>query len=138
MSPLSADRQRKVDEIKAALGKSDQVVHDLFTSLDALEASALKASTGQVSVAWLNTLEGLRNELLHARDRLDKLNTGLRAQGLLRQSLIQGAAGVAAWRFALGSSDINEIRAATARMQHHFANADHTGRQGAISLKQGR
>lgn len=138
MSPLSPDQQRKVHQITTALGESDRAIHHLFTKLDAFESSAKTSKTGNVSTAWLATLDKIRAELLRARDRLDGLNTGLHAQASLRKSLIQTAAGVAAWRFALGSKDQKEIAAAEARMQHHFNDAAYWGKRGAIYLKQGR
>jgi hypothetical protein len=138
MSPLSPGRQHKVHQIKAALGGSDAAMHHLFSQLDGFEASAKKTKTGNVSAAWLATLDKIREELLSARDRLDNLNTGLHAQGSLRRSLIATAAGVAAWRFALGSKNDKEIAAAQGRMQRHFQDASYWGRRGAIYLKQGR
>jgi hypothetical protein len=136
--PLSPDRQHKVSQIKTALSESDGAIHDLFTKLAAFERAAKKTKTGNVSGAWLGTLDKVRDELLSARDRLDNLNTGLRAQGALRTSLIQNAAGVAAWRFALGSQDVNEITAAEVRMQRHFNDAAYWGTRGASYLRQGR
>ena len=138
MSPLSPDRESKVRQIKAALGQSDRAVHDLFFSLDTFERSAKKSTTGNVSVAWLEALDKLRAELLRARDRLDDLHTGLRAQAVLRKSLIQFAAGVAAWRFALEESDPKEIAAARLRMVRHFNLAAIDARDGASYLKAGR
>ncbi|MGI8711630.1 MAG: hypothetical protein ACR2NR_00270 [Solirubrobacteraceae bacterium] len=138
MSPLSQDQQDRVRKIEAAVGESDRAVRDHLSSLDAFERSAVQSATGNVSIGWLQDLDQLRTELLGARDRLDNLNTGLRAQDYLRKSLIETAAGVAAWRFALGSSDPREIAAARVRMRDHFAAAEIDGMQGASDLKQGR
>jgi hypothetical protein len=138
MRPLSQDQRHRVRQIEAALGGADQAVRDHLSKLDKFERSAMQSATGNVSIGWLQDLDELRTELLGARDRLSKLDTGLRAQDHLRKSLVQVAAGIAAWRFALGSSDPREIAAARVRMRDHFAAAETDGKQGASDLKQGR
>lgn len=138
MSELSPERQRKVAEIKDALGRSDRAVYGHFVSLDTFERSAKQTGSGRVSGEWLKTLAKLREELLRARERLDQLNTGLRAEALLRRSLGDAAAAVDAWESALGSSDPDEIAAAMARMENHFAAAERNGSRGASDLKRGR
>ena len=138
MSALTAEQQRKVNQIKAALEQSDRAVHDHFASLDRFERSAMKVASGRVSGPWLDTLDKLRTELLAARDRLDQIHTGLSAQRFLRASLIQMASGVAAWRHALGSNDTKQIDAAITSMNRHFAAAEANGVRGALYLKRGR
>ena len=135
---LTAEQQRKVNLIKAALGASDHGIYDHFFSLDTFERSAQKAGSGRVSGQWIETLTKLRAEILRARDRLDGLHTGLRAETQLRKALIQSAAGVAAWKFALESKDPQEINAALLRMKTHFNVAESYGRSGAGYLKRGK
>lgn len=134
---LTSGQRRKIREIRQALAASDRAVHDHASGLDVFEGSARAKQSGYVGPPWTDTLAKLRTELLHARDRLDKLHTGLRAQDLLRTSLIQGAAAIAAWQFALESSDVNEIVAARRRMRDHFLKAEQAGTLGAKYLKDG-
>ena len=135
---LTPDQRRKVAQIKAALGGSDRAVRDHFYSLDTFERSAKKYKSGRVAGPWVDTLTKLRGELLGARNRLDDLNTGLSAQVLLRRSLTDTVAAIAAWRTALSSSDPQVISAAITRMQNRFAAAESNGRRGAFYLERGR
>jgi DNA polymerase III epsilon subunit-like protein len=113
-------------------------VRDHFYSLDTFERSAKKYKSGRVAGPWVDTLTKLRGELLGARNRLDDLHTGLSAQVLLRRSLTDAVAAIAAWRTALSSSDPKVISAAITRMQNRFAAAESNGRRGAFYLERGR
>lgn len=135
---LTPDQRRKIAEIKAALATSDRRVRDHFFSLDTFERSAKKYKSGLVSGTWIDTLTKLHTELLSARNRLDDLHTGLSAQVLLRRSLTDAVAAIAAWRTALASSDPQVIGAAITRMQNRFAAAESNGKRGAFYLERGR
>ncbi len=135
---LSPDQKRKVAEIKAALAKSDHAVHDHFYSLDTFERSARKARSGRIGVGWPETVGKLRAEMLRARDRLDALDTGLRAQHELRASLTDFAAGFEAWERGLNSGRVSVIEQEAIAMQRHFAQATARGKAGVSHLAKGR
>ncbi len=135
---LSPNQKRKVRQIKDALGRSDHTVYDHFFSLDTFERSAKKAKTGRVTAEWPRRIDGLYRELLLARDRLDDLHTGLRAQGQLRRALGLSAEAMDHWRDALRSQDPQEIDRLSHRMQSAFVAAETAGRRGKRYLEQGR
>jgi hypothetical protein len=147
---LSPEQERKVKEIKLALGaaapgtslanapKVNRAIYDHIVSIETFERSALKSNTGRISPEWLKRIAGLQTEMLGARAKLDQLNTGLRAQRRLHDALTEMAAAFGAWHRGLGSSDLNVIDEALASMQRHFANADRLGAAGLEDLRQGR
>ncbi len=137
-SDLTPEQKRKIRQIEAALGKSDHALRDHFISLDTFGRSARKAKTGRVSTGWPETVAKLRAELLRARVRLDRLETGLRAQSRLHASLTELVAGVEAWHRGLVSTRAGEVESARASMRRHFAAADELAKRGLADLKRGR
>lgn len=135
---LTADQKRKVRLIELALAKSDTRVRDHFRSLDVFERSYRKSTSGRISVAWVETLDKLRKELLRAKARLDDLNTGLQAERQLRLALRETALAVAAWRDGMATNDVAAIDRYLERMDRHFAKAERYGRHASVSLKRGR
>jgi hypothetical protein len=135
---LSPDQFRKVNQIKAALDKSDNVLKDHLISITTFERSAVKAQSGRVFAEWPRRIAGLQEETLRARGRLDKLDTGLRAQHRLHDALTELAAAFGAWHSGLASNQTDEVDAAKARMQRHFASADRLGKAALNDLKRGR
>jgi hypothetical protein len=135
---LSPAKRAKIKQINKALGKSDNVLTDRFISIDTFQRGAVKAQSGRVSGSWLDTIDDLRKEALRARDRLERLNTGLRAERRLREALTETAAGVKAWHDAMRTSDLAALERAQARMERHFANANHSGRLGHHDLQRGQ
>src|SRR3977135_2663454 len=101
---LSPEQLRKVNQIKAALGKSNNPLKDHFISLDTFERSALQAKSGRVFAEWPKRIAGLQAETLRARGRLDQLDTGLRAQRRLHDALTELAAAFGAWHRGLSSN----------------------------------
>ncbi len=134
---LTPTQQRKVNEIKAAIGKSDRAVYDHLYSIRTFELSAMKAKTGRIMAEWPARIAGVRNELQAAHDRLGGLNTGLRAESRLRAALTELAAGFEAWHYGLASSKVSEIDGAIARMKVHFAKAETLGKAGLADLERG-
>jgi len=135
---LTPDQQRKVRAIENAVAASDRAVKDHLISLDTFERSAIKAKTGRVTAEWPRRIAGLHNEALRARDRLDRLDTGLRAQSRLRASLTELASAFDAWHSGLSSTDTDVVEHAMARMQRHYTNAGRLGKSGLADLKAGR
>src|SRR3954464_10940615 len=103
---LTPDQQRKVRAIEAGLGKSDRAIKDHLISIDTFGRSARKAKTGRVFAEWPRRIAGLEAETLAARDRLDGLHTGLRAQSNLRAALTELASAFGAWSRGLSSTDL--------------------------------
>ena len=135
---LTPEQTRKVKAIEAALGRSDRVLKDHFTSINTFEKSAIKAKSGRVMGEWPRRIKGLQAETLAARDRLDRLNTGLRSQRVLRSALTELASAFDAWHHALSSSDETVIEKARVSMNRHYTNAGRLGRSGLADLKAGR
>jgi hypothetical protein len=135
---LTPDQERKVREIRAALGKSDNRLRDDLISIRTFERSALKYKTGRIYAEWPVRIAGIRTELLRARARLDGLNTGLRAERRLQAGLTELAAAVDAWHRGLTSDRLDVIDAALASMKRHFAKAHQLGKAGLADLEQGR
>ena len=135
---LSPEQFRKVNQIKTALGKSDRRLKDDFISIDTFERSAKEAKSGRVMAEWPQHIAGLQAETLRARGRLDKLDTGLRAQRRLHDALTELAAAFGAWHRGLSSNQIDEVDVALAKMKRHYANADRLGKAGLADLKAGR
>jgi len=126
---LPPEKQRLVREIKATLAKSNNPLMDEFISIDTFERSAKKYRRFDKELPV--RVARLRAELLRARDRLDKLDTGLRAERRLSAALTESAAGVAAWHAGLRSRNLREIDAALRSMDRHFAKARSLGKAGA-------
>jgi hypothetical protein len=137
-SALTPEQKRKVNAIRVALGSSDRAIKDHFISVKTFERSALKSRTGRITPEWPRRIGGMRAETLAVRGRLDRLNTGLRAQRTLRAALTELASGFAAWQRGLAAGDRNVVESARASAQRHFANAERLGRSGLADLKAGR
>ncbi len=137
---LPPEKERKVREIKAALEESDGFLRAQFVSLASFERYAMKHVVRRLDYlgSAINTLAKIHAELLRARDRLERLHTGLRAESLLRSALTETAAAVDAWRRGLDSTEIREVDASIVVMQRHFKKAGVLGRAGARDLRQGR
>jgi hypothetical protein len=136
---LTPAQFRKVNAIKAALGKSDRRVYDHLYSIETFERSALAGKTrlGFFDPEWLTRIAGVRNELQRAHDRLGQLHTGLRAEKRLRAALTELAGAYEAWHYGLTSSNIREIDGAIARMKLHYARAGTLGKAGVADLERG-
>jgi hypothetical protein len=134
---LTPQQHQKVNQIKAALGKSDRAVFDHLYSIRTFERSAMKAKSGRISAEWPVRIAGVRNELQAAHDRLGGLHTGLRAESRLRAALTELAGAFEAWHFGLTSSKLGEIDGAIARMKAHFEKADTLGKAGLADLERG-
>jgi hypothetical protein len=135
---LTPERARKVRAIEAALERSDRVLKDHLISIETFGRSARKAGTGRVAAEWPRRIKGLEAETLAARARLDRLDTGLRAQHTLRAALTELASAFAAWHRGLSSNDAAVIERARASLQRHYTNAGRLGRAGRAELKAGR
>jgi hypothetical protein len=135
---LTPEQTRKVRAIEATLGRSDRILKDHLISIDTFGKSAGKAKTGRVTAEWPRRIAGLQTETLAARARLDRLDTGLRAQRVLRSALTELASAFGAWHRGLSSTDVDVIDHARASMQRHFTNAGRLGRSGLADLKAGR
>lgn len=135
---LTPDQARKVNAIRAALGSSDRKVRDHLISVRTFERSAAKAGSGRIAAEWPRRIGGMKTETLAVRRRLDGLDTGLRAQRILRASLTELASGFDAWQRGLSSRDPEVIEKASASAQRHFANAGRLGKSGLADLKAGR
>lgn len=136
---LSPEQKRKVAQIDAALRRSDRAVRDYLFSFDTFIRAAHKpGASGRVSGPWLDTIVKLQREVLRGRDRLDRLDTGLHAQVLLRRALTHAAAGVGAYRRGMGATDPAEIARAERTLRTEFAAARQAGNLGLSYLKQGR
>jgi hypothetical protein len=116
----------------------NRAIYDHLSSIETFERSARKSNTGRISAEWLKRIAGLETETLRARDKLDQLKTGLRAQRRLHDALTEMAAGFGAWHRGLASSQLDVIDEALASMQRHFAKADRLGAAGVADLKLGR
>lgn len=135
---LTPEQKRKVKAIEAALGRSDRVMRDHLFSIETFRKSAQKAQSGRVFPEWPRRIKGLQSETLAARNRLDRLNTGLRAQRVLRVSLTELAFAFGAWHRGLSSTDVDAIEHARVSMQRHYARAGRLGKSGLADLKAGR
>ena len=137
-SALTPEQVRKVKAIEATLARSDRVLLDQLISIDTFERSARKARSGNIFAEWPRRIANLQRETLTARARLDRLDTGLRAQRMLRASLTELAAAFGAWHTGLTATDVQAIDRAIASMQRHYANAGRLGKSGLADLKVGR
>jgi hypothetical protein len=135
---LTPDQVNKIKAINTAVASVDRAFKDHLASIDTFERSARKARTGRITAEWPRRIAGLEAETLRARDRLDKLHTGLRAQSLLRAALTELASAFAAWHRGLVATDERAVTQAIASMQRHYANAGRLGKRGLADLKAGR
>ena len=135
---LTPEQTRKVKAIEAALGRSDRVLRDNLISINTFDRSARKGKTKSVMAEWPRRIKGLQTETLAARGRLDRLNTGLRAQRVLSAALAELASAFGAWHLGLSSTDIEVIEKARVGMKTHYANAGRLGKSGLADLKAGR
>jgi hypothetical protein len=138
LGALTPDQKRKIRAIEQAIGSRDRRIRDHLVSIDTFDRSARKARNGRVWPEWPRRIDGLRVETLSARDRLDRLDTGLRAQGTLRSALTELASAFDAWHRGLTSSDIAAVEQAMRSMQRHYLNAGRLGKTGLAELKAGR
>ena len=135
---LTPDQLKKIKAINAAVASVDRAVKDHLYSLDTFERSAKKARTGRIFAEWPRRIAGLETETLRARDRLDKLHTGLRAQSTLRAALTELASAFGAWHRGLIATDEKTVTQAIASMQRHYVNAGRLSKSGLADLKAGR
>jgi hypothetical protein len=133
---VTAAQRKKMAQIKTALDKSDRAVATNFARFDQSVAAA-KSAGKPVGSRQARELDGVYRELLKARDRLDKLQTGLQAQSLYRHSLVLTAEGVDQWRKALRSTNPDVIAQCDTRMGNAFAAAQDAGQQAAHALERG-
>jgi hypothetical protein len=140
---LTREQRHKIGLIKNALGKSDHDVghylHEIVTNQRAaVNFPDPQLGPGRLSKISLDQFDKLRSELLSARNRLDALHTGLRAERELSDALTESAAAVAAWGLGMGSDDAATIDRAQSRAARHFAHGDHLSQAGLADLKRGR
>ena len=135
---MTPEQAQKVKAIKAAVGAHDRVVMDHLASIDTFERSARKAGSGRVWPEWPQRIAGLQAETLKARDRLNHLHTGLRAQRTLAAALSELASAYGAWHRGLTATKVSVVDEAVASMQRHFHNAARLGKSGLADLKVGR
>lgn len=135
---LTPEQVRKIRAINTALGTRDRTIKNHLTSVDVFARSALKAGSGRVFAEWPRRIAGLQAETLAARARLDRLDTGLRAQRTIRAALTELASAFGAWQRGLSSNDIEVVEKALASMQRHYVNAGRLGKSGFADLKAGR
>jgi hypothetical protein len=140
---LTREQRHKVGLIKDALGKSDHEVGHYLHEIVTNQQSAVKfpdpqLGPGRLSEISLDQFDKLRSELLSARDRLDALHTGLRAERELSDALTESAAAVAAWGRGMGSDDVATVDRAQSRAARHFTHGDHLAKAGLADLKRGR
>jgi hypothetical protein len=141
--PLSPEQRHKIRLITDALGKSDHDVSTYLKQILANQNAAVKfpdpqLGPGRLSPTSLDFFTKLSAELLRARDRLDALQTGLRAERELSGALTQSAAAVAAWHRGMGSDDGLTIDRAQAAAHRLFVGADKLAKAGVADLKRGR
>jgi hypothetical protein len=141
--PLSPKQRHKIHLITDALGISDHDVGTYLTQILANQRAAVqfpdpKLGPGRLSPTSLGYFTKLSTELLRARDRLDALQTGLRAERELSDALTQSAAAVAAWQRGMGSDDGLTIDRAQATAKRLFTGADKLATAGLADLKRGR
>src|SRR4249919_242871 len=116
---LTPEQKRKTNAVRAVLGSSDRAIKDHFISVRTFERSALKARTGRITPEWPRRIGGMKAETLAVRGRLDRLDTGLRAQRTLRAALTELASAFDVWQRGLASSDSEVIEKAKASAQRH-------------------
>jgi hypothetical protein len=134
---LTREQRRKIDLIKHALDESDVALHRHMVKLEQAEQSAKHHLTRDLSGQQSRILDQIHDEISGALQRLEALDTGLKAQADLREALIDTAAAFAAWALELRSRDPGEIVRARARMQSHFSAAAKSGDRGSYRLKRG-
>jgi hypothetical protein len=141
--PVSPERRHKIHLITDALEKSDHDVGTYLKQILANQDAALQfpdpqLGPGRLSPTSLGYFTKLSTELLRARDRLDALKTGLRAERELSDALTQSAAAVVAWHRGMGSDDGLTIDRAHATAHRLFVGADKLAKAGLADLKRGR
>jgi hypothetical protein len=135
---LTPAQRRKVKAINDAVASVDRAVRDHAASIETFERTARKVNSGRVFPEWPQRILGLRTETLKARDRLMRLDTGLRAESVLAAALAELASAFAAWHRGLVATDQDVVTASIASMQRHYRNAGRLGRSGLADLKAGR
>jgi hypothetical protein len=135
---LTSAQRRKVKAINDAVASVDRAVRDHAASIETFERTARKVNSGRVFPEWPQRILGLRAETLKARDRLMRLDTGLRAESVLAAALAELASAFAAWHRGLVATDQDVVTASIASMQRHYRNAGRLGRSGLADLKAGR
>jgi hypothetical protein len=101
-------------------------------------AAARKLNSGRVFPEWPQRVLGLQTETLKARDRLNRLQTGMRAEHNLAAALAELASAFGAWHRGLTATDEDVVTAAIAAMRRHHRNAARLGKSGLADLKAGR
>jgi hypothetical protein len=135
---LTPTQRRKVKAIENAIASVDRVVGDHLASIDTFDRTARKVNSGRVFPEWPQRILKLQAETLRARDRLQRLDTGLRAERVLAAALAELASAFASWHRGLVATDEDVVTAAIASMQRHHRNAGRLGRSGLADLKAGR
>ena len=135
---LTPAQRRKVKAINDAVASVDRAVRDHVASIETFERTARKVNSGRVFPEWPQRILGLQTETLQARDRLNRLQTGMRAQHNLAAALAELASAFGAWHRGLVATDEDAVTAAMASMQRHYRNAGRLGRSGLADLKAGR
>jgi hypothetical protein len=137
---ISPARRHKVALIKQAAGKSDAAVHSYLNLIDGYGRTLAKFGpdpkyANGVAPLELGYLLKLSTELLHARDRVDRLHTGLRCEREVSGALTELAAAFTQWHRAMSSTDNATVARAQASMKRHFDAADRLGKAATANLK---
>lgn len=135
---LTPAQRRKVKAINDAVASVDRAVRDHLASIDTFDRTARKVNSGRVFPEWPQRLLGLQTETLKARDRLNRLQTGMRAEHNLAAALAELASAFGAWHRGLTATDEDVVTAAIAAMRRHHRNAARLGKSGLADLKAGR
>ena len=139
----SPERQRQIQQIKRALGEGDREVHISLTAIEGYARALIKSGPDPKYRAGVSPLEleyfaKLRADLLRARDRLDALHTGLRAERELSDALTESAAAVDQWHRGMSTTNPATLDGAQRATQRHFASADRHAKAGLANLEIGR
>jgi hypothetical protein len=147
---LTPDQQRKVALINSTLGLSDEKLKNDLSSIETFARDCTNPSLNvygchgyydnlvEYTPEWPARVRSVHDELLRARDRLDTLNTGLRAERLLSAALGEAAAAFGDLAAGLTSNDQAEIEQKLASMQGHWTTANAIVKAALTSLEQGR
>jgi hypothetical protein len=147
---LTPDQQRKVALINSTLGLSDDRLKNELSSIETFARDCTNPSLNVFGChgyyddlagytpEWPARVRSVHDELLRARDRLDSLNTGLRAERLLSAALGEAAAAFGDLAAGLSSNDQAVIEQKIASMEGHWTTANAIATAALTSLEHGR